>query len=48
MPDSDQTLLQVGSTAADFELPDTDNHPRRLSELAGGDAVAVVFYRGHW
>ena len=48
MPDSDQTPLQVGSTAADFELPDTDNHLRRLSELAGDNAVAVVFYRGHW
>ena len=48
MPVSDQNPLELGSTAADFELPDSDNHPRRLSELAGGNAAAVVFYRGHW
>jgi len=46
--DSDHTVPQLGSTIADFELPDTGNQPRRLSELAARGAVVAVFYRGHW
>jgi peroxiredoxin len=32
----------------DLELPDHTGRPRRLSELAGGDPVALVTSRGWW
>ena len=44
----DHSVAQLGSTVADFELPDTGNKPRRLSELAARGAVVAVLYRGHW
>lgn len=48
MADADQMLPQLESTLTDFELPDTDNQPRRLHELAARGALVAVFYRGHW
>jgi peroxiredoxin len=32
----------------DLELPDHTGRPRRLSELAGGDPLALVTSRGWW
>jgi peroxiredoxin len=48
MSDSGTALPQVGSTLADFELPDTENRPRHLCELVQRGAAVIVFYRGHW
>jgi len=48
MADADQMVPQLESTLADFELPDTDNQPRLLHELAAHGALVAVFYRGHW
>jgi hypothetical protein len=36
---------RVGEVAADFELPDQDGRPRRLSSLAGPKGTMLVFYR---
>jgi peroxiredoxin len=33
---------------ADLALPDHTGRPRTLSELAGGDPVALLFSRGWW
>ena len=33
---------------ADLDLPDHTGRPRLLSEVAGGDPVALVFSRGWW
>jgi peroxiredoxin len=32
----------------DLELPDHTGRPRRLSEVAGGDPLVLVFSRGWW
>jgi peroxiredoxin len=40
--------LVVGRRFPDLELPDHTGSARRLSELAGGDPLAVNFYRGWW
>jgi hypothetical protein len=48
MSDSGSALPQVGSTLADFELPDTQNRLRHLRELVRGGAAVTVFYHGHW
>jgi len=34
--------------AVDFELPDHEGHPWRLSEHLGAGPLVVVFYRGDW
>ena len=39
----ERTLIQIGATAPDFELPDHDGRPVRLSSLRGG-YVVVYFY----
>jgi thioredoxin-dependent peroxiredoxin len=36
--------MQPGDTVPDFELPDEDGHPRKLSELADGHPVVLFFY----
>ena len=36
--------MQPGDTAPDFELPDEDGTPRRLSELAADGPVVLFFY----
>lgn len=37
-----------GDRLLDFELPDHNGTPRRLSELTGGDPTILHFYRGFW
>lgn len=36
--------MRAGDTAPDFELPDEDGKPRRLSELAADGPVVLFFY----
>jgi len=40
--------LSPGMHFPDLELPDHTARPRRLSEVAGGDPVALVTSRGWW
>jgi len=40
--------LQPGSAFPDLDLPDHTGRERRLTELAGGDPVALLFSRGWW
>jgi len=40
--------LEPGSAFPDLDLPDHTGRERRLSELAAGDPVALVFSRGWW
>jgi peroxiredoxin Q/BCP len=37
-------MLQPGDTAPDFELPDQDGRPRRLTDLLAGGPVVLFFY----
>jgi peroxiredoxin Q/BCP len=36
--------MNPGDTAPDFELPDQDGNPRKLSELLAGGPVVLFFY----
>jgi thioredoxin-dependent peroxiredoxin len=36
-------MIEPGQTAPDFELPDQDDNPVRLSDLRGGPVV-LYFY----
>ena len=40
--------LTPGTSLFDLDLPDHNAIPRRLSEIAEGDPLVVVFYRGWW
>jgi len=40
--------MRPGEHFPDLDLPDHTGRPRRLSELAGGDPVALVTSRGWW
>ncbi len=40
--------LDPGETFPDLELPDHTNRPRRLSDVAGGDPIVLLFSRGWW
>lgn len=40
--------LKVGSKFPDFELPDQDGVPRRLSDLVGNCPAVLIFSRGHY
>ena len=40
--------LSPGNTFPDLELPDHNDVPRTLSELAEGDPVVLNFFRGWW
>jgi len=40
--------LERGAPFPDLDLPDHTGRPRRLSELAGGDPIALIFSRGWW
>jgi peroxiredoxin len=42
------TRLPDGATFPDLDLPDHTGRERRLSEVAGGDPVVLVFFRGPW
>ena len=44
----DHAALRVGAHAADFELPDADGAPVRLSSLLAEGPVVLSFYRGVW
>jgi len=37
-------MLSVGETAPDFELPDQDGKPRRLSRVLDGQPLIAYFY----
>ena len=39
----ERKMIEVGETAPDFELPDQDGNPVRLSDLRG-QTVVVYFY----
>jgi len=41
-------MLEPGTRFPDLDLPDHTGRPRMLSELAGGDPVALLFSRGWW
>ena len=38
----------ISDVFLDLELPDHTGRPRRLSEIAGGDPLVLVFSRGWW
>ena len=40
--------LQIGQRFPDFELPDQDGQPVKLSELIGKFPFILSFYRGYW
>jgi peroxiredoxin len=40
--------LEPGQRFPDLDLPDHTGRPRRLSEIAGGDPLALLFSRGWW
>jgi peroxiredoxin len=40
--------LEPGVAFPDLDLPDHTGRERRLSEVAGGDPVALLFSRGWW
>jgi hypothetical protein len=40
--------LKPGATFPDLDLPDHTGRPRTLSELAGGDPLALLTSRGWW
>jgi peroxiredoxin len=44
----DPERYRIGDTVEDFALQDSDGQLRRLSGLAGGGRVVLLFYRGHW
>lgn len=41
-------MTEAPASFPDLELPDHTGRPRTLSELAGGDPVALFFSRGWW
>jgi peroxiredoxin len=45
---STPSILSVGDTLADLELPDHAGNERTLSELVGEDPALLNFYRGWW
>ena len=40
--------IAPGGTFPDYELPDHEEAPRRLSELQGGDPLLLTLARGHY
>ena len=44
----DKAALRVGDHAPDFELPNADGTPVKLSSLLAGGPVVLSFYRGVW
>ena len=43
-----EKVPKAGAIAPEFELPDSEGHIRRLSELTANRSLALIFYRGHW
>jgi hypothetical protein len=42
------TPAAVGSTAADFTLPDQEGRTASLAALSAHGPAVLVFYRGYW
>ena len=40
--------IAPGGIFPDYELPDQENIPRRLSELQGEDPLVLMLSRGHY
>jgi peroxiredoxin len=40
--------LSIGERFPDFELPDHESQPIKLSQIAGKFPLIVTFYRGYW
>lgn len=40
--------VSIGGAFPDLKLPDQEGRTTRLSELAGGFPLILVFYRGYW
>ena len=40
--------LTIGKPFPDFELPDQDAQPAKLSALVGKFPFILTFYRGYW
>jgi peroxiredoxin len=40
--------IAPGGTFPDYELPDHENVPRKLSEIQGDDALILTLARGHY
>jgi peroxiredoxin len=38
----------AGEVAPDFDLTDSTQTPRRLSDLVSRDRLVLLFYRGDW
>ena len=41
-------MPMAGEVAPEFELPDSTQTPRGLSDLVSGGRVVLLFYRGAW
>jgi len=39
---------KIGGRFPDLELPDHDGQKVKLSDIAGGFPLIVIFYRGYW
>ncbi len=44
----DAHIFRLGEIAPDFVLPDSTGTTRRLTDLAAGYKLILVFYRGYW
>jgi peroxiredoxin len=40
--------IAPGGTFPDYQLPDHENVPCKLSELQGDDPLILTLARGHW
>jgi peroxiredoxin len=40
--------IPAAGVAPDFELPDSTQNPRRLSDLFSRGPLVLLFYRGNW
>jgi len=40
--------IRPGGTFPDYELPDHDNVPRKLSDVQGDDPLVLTLARGHY
>lgn len=44
----DAHIFRADEIAPDFALPDSTGAMRRLSDLAAGYKLILIFYRGYW
>jgi len=44
----DTHIFRPSEIAPDFVLPDSTGTMRRLSDLAAGHKLILVFHRGYW